>query len=455
MRLRLFPLFASLPADITTSQPRSSAAAAAATAAARDVTNSSSSNVAAAKAAAGRSNTNNSSGLLSGCLRTSAAERRSAACLSVTELPVLHLEPGNPPSINFGCCLLLQQQAAAAPDASPSVLLFLLLAQQTKRRKRRSTSCTYTATHLRVEGDVSCKAGEDLITTCWPSPRRRRVLCLLSLSKMYRGGRREKAQPFDHLVKLLVLGDSSVGKSSLLLRFAENKFDPNFVLTIGVDFKTKVVESGGRRIKLQVWDTAGQERFRTITPAYFRSAMGVMLVYDMTNVQTFNNIRRWMQDVEQFADPSIVRVLIANKLDLQAQRQVSRSKGEDLARAYDIPFLETSAKANVNVEEAFMCVQMHALSVCLFAAGPLGAAAEAPPPPTQQLTSSASSSRVRGVLLQHETSGSRPAEVLRIAARRTPAAAAAAAAAVAPAAFLLPCDSKASGAGGAAVKTTV
>ncbi|CDJ56402.1 Ras-related protein RAB8-1, related [Eimeria maxima] len=160
----------------------------------------------------------------------------------------------------------------------------------------------------------------------------------------YRGGRREKAEPFDHLVKLLVLGDSSVGKSSLLLRFAENKFDPNFVLTIGVDFKTKVVECGGRRIKLQVWDTAGQERFRTITP----------------------DIRRWMQNVEEYADPSIVRVLVANKLDLQAQRQVSRSKGEDLAREYSIPFIETSAKGNVNVEEAFMYVNLAASLSAVF-----------------------------------------------------------------------------------------
>ncbi|XP_026190212.1 ras-like GTP-binding protein RYL1 [Cyclospora cayetanensis] len=213
----------------------------------------------------------------------------------------------------------------------------------------------------------------------------------------YRGGRREKAEPFDHLVKLLVLGDSSVGKSSLLLRFAENKFDPNFVLTIGVDFKTKVVECGGRRIKLQVWDTAGQERFRTITPAYFRSAMGVMLVYDITNMQTFHNIRRWMQNVEEFADPSIVRVLVANKLDLQQQRQVSRSKGEDLAREYAIPFIETSAKSNINVEEAFMCAA-NRIRDLRFSPGPIESATG---PTTdilsssQQLSSHAATSRVR------------------------------------------------------------
>eukprot|EP00922_Rhytidocystis_sp_ex-Travisia-forbesii_P037539 GHVS01055949.1.p1 GENE.GHVS01055949.1~~GHVS01055949.1.p1 ORF type:complete len:249 (-),score=27.82 GHVS01055949.1:357-1103(-) len=161
---------------------------------------------------------------------------------------------------------------------------------------------------------------------------------------------------YDHLVKLLLLGDSAVGKSSLLMRFCEQRFDNSFVLTIGVDFKTKVVKSGDKNLKLQVWDTAGQERFRTITPAYFRSAMGVVLTYDVTNATTFANLRRWMKNVDDYTDANVQIILIGNKCDLENKREVPRQKGEDLAAEYSIPFFESSAKQNINVDEAFLCI---------------------------------------------------------------------------------------------------
>merc|ERR1719215_815985 len=125
-----------------------------------------------------------------------------------------------------------------------------------------------------------------------------------------------------HLIKLLLLGDSAVGKSSLLVRFSEDIFDENFVLTIGVDFKLKQVERNGRLLKIQVWDTAGQERFRTITPAYYRAAMGVVITYDVTDRNTFDHIEFWIQQLSDHGDENVQRILVGNKWDLSEKRQV-------------------------------------------------------------------------------------------------------------------------------------
>ncbi|KAL7065664.1 putative Ras family protein SEC4 [Cryptosporidium serpentis] len=163
-------------------------------------------------------------------------------------------------------------------------------------------------------------------------------------------------EQYDYLIKLLLLGDSAVGKSSLLLRFCENKFENSFVLTIGVDFKSKIIELNGKKLKLQIWDTAGQERFRTITPAYFRSAMGVILVYDITNIETFNNLSYWMKNLEEYANINVQKILVGNKCDLNSQRQVSEQRGKELAQEYKIPFFETSAKLDNSVTETFSCI---------------------------------------------------------------------------------------------------
>jgi len=164
-----------------------------------------------------------------------------------------------------------------------------------------------------------------------------------------------KSTHYDALIKLLLIGDSGVGKSCLLLRFADDAWTPSFITTIGIDFKIRTIELDGKRIKLQIWDTAGQERFRTITTAYYRGAMGILLVYDVTDERSFNNIRTWHANIEQHASEGVNKILIGNKCDSSDEKKaITTQQGEALARELGVAFLETSAKANINVEEAFV-----------------------------------------------------------------------------------------------------
>ncbi|KAG8530061.1 uncharacterized protein KY384_005543 [Bacidia gigantensis] len=158
---------------------------------------------------------------------------------------------------------------------------------------------------------------------------------------------------YDFLIKLLLIGDSGVGKSCCLLRFSEDSFTPSFITTIGIDFKIRTIELDGKRVKLQIWDTAGQERFRTITTAYYRGAMGILLVYDVTDERSFNNIRTWFSNVEQHASEGVNKILIGNKCDWEEKRTISTERGQQLADELGIPFMEVSAKSNINVEKAF------------------------------------------------------------------------------------------------------
>lgn len=161
---------------------------------------------------------------------------------------------------------------------------------------------------------------------------------------------------YDFLIKLLLIGDSGVGKSCLLLRFSDDSFTTSFITTIGIDFKIKTIELDGKRIKLQIWDTAGQERFRTITTAYYRGAMGILLVYDVTDEQSFANIRNWIRNIEQHAADNVDKVLIGNKCDMVNDKVVETAKGKALADEYGVKFFETSAKMNTNVTESFTSI---------------------------------------------------------------------------------------------------
>ncbi|KAM6039294.1 LOW QUALITY PROTEIN: ras-related protein Rab-13 [Chlamydotis macqueenii] len=159
------------------------------------------------------------------------------------------------------------------------------------------------------------------------------------------------AKAYDHLFKLLLIGDSGVGKTCLIIRFAEDNFTSTYISTIGIDFKIRTVDID-EKIKLQVWDTAGQERFKTITTAYYRGAVGIILVYDITDEKSFENIQNWMKSIKENASAGVERLLIGNKCDMEGKRKVQRDEAEKLAKEHGIRFFE-SAKSSVNVEEAF------------------------------------------------------------------------------------------------------
>jgi small GTP-binding protein len=155
----------------------------------------------------------------------------------------------------------------------------------------------------------------------------------------------------DFMFKLLIVGESGVGKTCLLLRFADNLFEDDFLSTIGVDFKVKEIVSDGKRIKLQIWDSAGQERFRNITSSYYRNCSGIIIVYDVTRKDSFDKVTDWITEVRKFV-PSVPLIVVGNKCDRE-DRQVSTEEGQALGEAQGLIFLETSAKANTNIENAF------------------------------------------------------------------------------------------------------
>jgi len=170
---------------------------------------------------------------------------------------------------------------------------------------------------------------------------------------------------YDYLLKLLLIGDSGVGKTCLLFRFAEDKFNAAFISTIGIDFKIRTINVDGKRLKLQIWDTAGQERFRTITTAYYRGAAGIMLVYDVSSERSFENIKNWMRNIEEHAADDVEKMIIGNKCDREVDgdentganaRVISKEKGQNLAMEHGVTFFETSARDGINVEEAFVTI---------------------------------------------------------------------------------------------------
>ncbi|XP_039851831.1 ras-related protein RABE1c-like, partial [Panicum virgatum] len=159
----------------------------------------------------------------------------------------------------------------------------------------------------------------------------------------------------DYLIKLLLIGDNGVGKSCLLLWFSDGSFTTSFITTIGIDFKKRTVELDGKRVKLQIWDTAGQDRFSfhlSILPSH-RGAMGILLVYDVTDESSIKSIiRNWICNIEQHASDNVNKILVGNKADMdETKRAVPTAKGQALADEYDIKLFETSAKTNLNVEQ--------------------------------------------------------------------------------------------------------
>eukprot|EP01126_Amoeba_proteus_P007400 TRINITY_DN12665_c0_g1_i2.p1 TRINITY_DN12665_c0_g1~~TRINITY_DN12665_c0_g1_i2.p1 ORF type:complete len:315 (-),score=49.71 TRINITY_DN12665_c0_g1_i2:78-956(-) len=159
---------------------------------------------------------------------------------------------------------------------------------------------------------------------------------------------------YSYLFKFIIIGDTAVGKSCLLLQFAESRFQPSHDMTIGVEFGTKTVIVDDTQIRLQIWDTAGQESFRAITRSYYRGAAGALLVFDITRRDSFNQLDGWLSEASKHGNEGMVIVLIGNKTDLESRRAVSTAEIEDFARRNNLLCLETSAKTATNVEEAFL-----------------------------------------------------------------------------------------------------
>ncbi|KAJ0571677.1 putative small monomeric GTPase [Helianthus annuus] len=160
---------------------------------------------------------------------------------------------------------------------------------------------------------------------------------------------------FDYLFKLLLIGDSGVGKSSLLLSFTSDNAIEDLSPTIGVDFKVKYVTINGKKLKLAIWDTAGQERFRTLTSSYYRGAQGVIMVYDVTRRETFTNLSDvWAKEIDMHStNQDCIKMLVGNKVDKESERVVTKKEGIEFAREYGCLFIECSAKTRVNVEQCF------------------------------------------------------------------------------------------------------
>lgn len=157
---------------------------------------------------------------------------------------------------------------------------------------------------------------------------------------------------YDYLFKFIVIGDTAVGKSCLLHRFIDNKFKKESTHTIGVEFGSKIIEVGGRNVKLQIWDTAGQERFRSVTRSYYRGAAGAILVYDITSRETYNHVASWLSDARSLANKDIAIILVGNKADLP-NREVTFLEASRFAQENDLMFLETSALSGEGVEGVF------------------------------------------------------------------------------------------------------
>ncbi|KAI3675958.1 hypothetical protein L1987_85554 [Smallanthus sonchifolius] len=161
---------------------------------------------------------------------------------------------------------------------------------------------------------------------------------------------------YDYLFKVVLIGDSGVGKSNLLSRFTRNEFSLESKSTIGVEFATRTLQVEGKTVKAQIWDTAGQERYRAITSAYYRGALGALLVYDVTKPTTFGNVSRWLKELRDHADSNIVIMLIGNKTDLKQLRAVTTEDAQTFSEKEGLSFIETSALEAVNVEKAFQTI---------------------------------------------------------------------------------------------------
>ena len=159
---------------------------------------------------------------------------------------------------------------------------------------------------------------------------------------------------YDFLFKLIIVGDSNVGKTNIMSKYIHNQFNQHSKSTIGVEFGTKIVNIDNKKIKAQIWDTAGQERYKSITSAYYKGAKGALIVYDITNKFSFDSVDKWVQDLNSYGDKTITLLLVGNKSDLEEKRQITKENGEEKAKSFNLGFIETSACSGDNIDQAFV-----------------------------------------------------------------------------------------------------
>ena len=160
-------------------------------------------------------------------------------------------------------------------------------------------------------------------------------------------------EDYDMMAKIILIGDSSVGKTNIMSKYLKNQFQENSKATVGVEFGSKLFSVEGHNIKAQIWDTAGQEKYKAITSAYYKGSKGAFVVYDITRKETFDSIDKWIYDLKSSGDPKIITLLIGNKNDLEDKREVLKEQGEEKAKSFGCAFLETSALSGDNIEKAF------------------------------------------------------------------------------------------------------
>jgi len=174
----------------------------------------------------------------------------------------------------------------------------------------------------------------------------------------------DDSENYEQLYKIIIVGDSGVGKSNILGRYINNIFKQDTKSTVGVEFASKKIKANGVNIKLQIWDTAGQERYRSITSAYYRGSKGCFIVYDISSLQTFESVEKWYEEVLKSGEKDISVILIGNKCDLENERKVTVEMGENKARNLNCPFFETSALNNIHIEDVFQNIAENIYNRC-------------------------------------------------------------------------------------------
>ena len=163
----------------------------------------------------------------------------------------------------------------------------------------------------------------------------------------------EEVDEYDLMIKVILIGDSGVGKTNIMSKFLKNQFMENSKATVGVEFGSKLFIHENHKIKAQIWDTAGQEKYKAITGAYYKGSKGALVIYDITRKETFANIEKWVNDLKTAGDPKITIIIIGNKSDLADKRQITKEEGEEKAKSFGCAFLETSAFNGENIDKAF------------------------------------------------------------------------------------------------------